>query len=58
MIKDWIETHKVYAPTNRVNIWLFQEYGFSITILPHWSIYILIGFVEINIFFERDGEKE
>lgn len=56
MRKDWIETYKVYAPTSRINIWLFNEYGLGITIQPHWGIYILIGFIGINIFFKRDGE--
>lgn len=35
----------------------FDEYGFAIIFQPHWSLYILIGFVGINIYLKREGEE-
>ena len=38
--------------TKHMNIRLFDEYGLAIIYQPRWSIYLLIGFVSINIYFE------
>ena len=40
---------KPYIVTKHLNISLFYTYGFSIMYTPHWSLYILIGFIGINI---------
>lgn len=39
--------------TKHLNIWLFDEFGIGIGFRPHWSVYILIGFVGINIFLNE-----
>lgn len=53
-ISDWIEIHKCIVPTDYINIWLFEEFGFAIVIGYHLnSIYIQFGFVGINIFFRK-----
>lgn len=50
-ISDWIETHKCIVATDHINIWIFEEFGFAICIDHRLrSIYILLGFVAINIF--------
>lgn len=53
-ISDWIETRKCIVITDYINIWLFEEFGFAIFIDRRLrSIYILLGFVAINIFFRK-----
>jgi len=39
--------------TKHTNIYLFQEFGVGVIFQPHWSIYILIGFIGINIFLKE-----
>ena len=38
--------------TKHLNIHLFDEYGFAIIFNPNWSLYILLGFVSVNIFWD------
>lgn len=39
--------------TKHTNIWLFEDFGFAFILSPGWSIYILLGFVGVNIFFDK-----
>ena len=39
--------------TKHTNIWLFEDFGFAFILTPGWSIYILFGFVGINIYFGK-----
>lgn len=41
---------KVIA-TKHTNIWLFEDFGFAFILTPGCSIYILLGFVGVNIYF-------
>lgn len=43
--------------TKHLNIWLFDEFGIGIGFRPHWSVYILIGFVGINIFLNEGSKR-
>lgn len=38
--------------TKHTNILLFEEFGLAFIFTPGWSIYILLGFVGINIYFD------
>ena len=51
-ISNWIDTHKCIVATYHINIWIFEEFGFAI-LIDLSSIYILLGFVGINIFFRK-----
>jgi len=33
------------------NIWFFEDFGFAFIFAPGYSIYILLGFVGVNIYF-------
>jgi hypothetical protein len=39
--------------TKHTNIWFFEEFGLAFILTPGWSIYILLGFVGINIFIYK-----
>lgn len=36
-----------------VDIWLFDEFGLAVIYQPGWSLYFLIGFIGINIFWRE-----
>lgn len=38
--------------TKHTNIWIFGDFGIAFIVTPGWSIYIVLGFVGINIFFD------
>ena len=40
----------MFFVTEHINIYLFDEFGFAIIYRPKWSLYILLGFISINIF--------
>lgn len=39
--------------TKHTNMWLFEDFGLAFILTPGWSIYILLGFVGVNIFFDK-----
>ncbi len=43
--------------TKHTNIWLFEDFGLAFILTPGWSIYILLGFVGVNIFFDKHRKR-
>lgn len=39
--------------TKHTNIWFFEDFGLAFVLTPGWGIYILLGFVSINIYFDK-----
>ena len=42
--------------TKHTNICFFEDFGFAFIFTPEWSIYILLGFVGINMYFDKHGK--
>lgn len=38
--------------TKHLNILAFSEFGVGLVFTPGWSLYLLIGFISVNIFWD------
>lgn len=47
---------KLILVTDHLNVWVFGTYGLGIYYTPYWSIYIVVGFIAINIFLDGRGK--
>lgn len=52
-IVSWLKNDR-WIVTKHTNISFFEDYGLAIIFQPHFSLYILIGFIGFNMLLDRN----